>query len=47
MRKNQSVERLKAESEKCLAQSEKICDEKVEFETAIYAKVRKISELMI
>lgn len=43
MRKTQSVERLKAESEKCLAQSEKICDEKVEFETAIYAKVREIS----
>uniref|UniRef100_A0A9I9DI37 DNA repair protein XRCC4 n=1 Tax=Cucumis melo TaxID=3656 RepID=A0A9I9DI37_CUCME len=38
VRKTQSVERLKAESEKCLAQSEKICDEKVEFETAIYAK---------
>lgn len=38
VRKTQSFERLKVESEKCLAQSEKICDEKVEFETAIYAK---------
>ncbi|XP_038888651.1 DNA repair protein XRCC4 [Benincasa hispida] len=38
VRKTQLFERLKSESERCLAQSEKICDEKVEFETAIYAK---------
>lgn len=31
------------EAEKCLAQSEKINDEKVEFESAIYEKVCSIS----
>ena len=43
MRKTQSFEKLKVESEKCLAQSERICEEKVEFETALYAKVLKVS----
>ncbi|XP_022971997.1 DNA repair protein XRCC4 isoform X2 [Cucurbita maxima] len=38
VRKTQSFEKLKVESEKCLAQSERICEEKVEFETALYAK---------
>ncbi|KAF5466012.1 hypothetical protein F2P56_015971 [Juglans regia] len=38
VRKTQSFERLKVEAEKCLAQSEKINDEKVEFESAIYEK---------
>lgn len=37
-RKTQSFERLKVESEKCLAQSETINHEKEEFESAIYAK---------
>lgn len=39
VRKTQSFERLKVESEKCLAQSEKITNEKMEFESALYAKV--------
>lgn len=43
VRKTQSFERLKVEAEKCLAQSEKINDEKVEFESAIYEKVCSIS----
>ncbi|GLT61060.1 hypothetical protein SLA2020_337950 [Shorea laevis] len=38
VRKTQSFERLKVEAEQCIAQSEKINDEKVEFENAIYAK---------
>ncbi|CAN1841177.1 DNA repair protein XRCC4 [Linum perenne] len=38
VRKTQSFERIKGEAEKCLAQSEKYCSEKVEFESAIYAK---------
>ncbi|KAM0985393.1 hypothetical protein PS2_012426 [Malus domestica] len=38
VRKTQSFERLKVEAEKCLAQSEKITNEKIEFESAIYAK---------
>ncbi|KAF3456857.1 hypothetical protein FNV43_RR01511 [Rhamnella rubrinervis] len=38
VRKNHSFERLKVESEKCLAQSEKINNEKMEFESAIYSK---------
>ncbi|CAA6662735.1 unnamed protein product [Spirodela intermedia] len=36
--KRQSFERLKAEAEKCLAQSEKYCIEKKEFEDATYGK---------
>ncbi|CAN0904420.1 DNA repair protein XRCC4 [Linum grandiflorum] len=39
VRKTQSFERMKGEAEKCLAQSDKYCSEKVEFESAIYAKV--------
>ncbi|KAA8548759.1 hypothetical protein F0562_000443 [Nyssa sinensis] len=38
VRKTQSVERLKVEAEKCLAQSEKFSNEKAEFESVIYAK---------
>ncbi|XP_042515743.1 DNA repair protein XRCC4 [Macadamia integrifolia] len=38
VRKTQSFERMKLEAEKSLAQSEKICSEKAEFESAIYAK---------
>lgn len=37
--KTQSFERLKVEAEKCLAQSERFNNEKLEFESAIYAKV--------
>ncbi|CAK9176734.1 unnamed protein product [Ilex paraguariensis] len=36
--KAQSCEKLKVEAEKCLAQSERFSNEKVEFESAIYAK---------
>lgn len=36
--KTQSFERLKVEAEKCLAQSERFNNEKVEFESAVYAK---------
>lgn len=39
VRKTRSYERMKAEAEKCLVQSEKICSEKLEFENAVYAKV--------
>ncbi|XP_050386569.1 DNA repair protein XRCC4-like isoform X1 [Argentina anserina] len=38
VRKTQSFERLKVEAEKCLTQSENIANEKMEFESAIYAK---------
>ncbi|XXG41134.1 hypothetical protein AAC387_Pa01g1669 [Persea americana] len=38
VRKTQSFERLRAEAEKCLAQSEKFNNEKREFESAVYAK---------
>ncbi|PSS01400.1 DNA repair protein [Actinidia chinensis var. chinensis] len=38
VRKTQSVERLRGEAEKCLAQSEKFSNEKADFEDAIYAK---------
>ncbi|XP_021801852.1 DNA repair protein XRCC4-like isoform X1 [Prunus avium] len=38
VRKTQSFERLKVEAEKCLALSEKLTNEKIEFESAIYAK---------
>ncbi|KAF6173466.1 hypothetical protein GIB67_027161 [Kingdonia uniflora] len=38
VRKTQSFERLKMEAGKCLEQSEKFKNEKVEFESAIYAK---------
>lgn len=37
--KTKSNEKLKAEAEKCLAQSEKFQTEKAEFETTIYSKV--------
>ncbi|KAM6545635.1 hypothetical protein CsatB_026371 [Cannabis sativa] len=40
--KTQSFERLKVEAEKSLAQSEKISKEKVEFESALYAKFLKV-----
>lgn len=36
--KNHYVDQLKAEAEKCLAQSEKFTNEKIEFESATYAK---------
>ncbi|KAK3417401.1 DNA repair protein XRCC4 [Eucalyptus grandis] len=36
--KTKSFDRLKVEAEKCLAQSEKFNNEKMEFESAIYAK---------
>ncbi|KDP34824.1 hypothetical protein JCGZ_11186 [Jatropha curcas] len=36
--KTRSFERMKEEAEKCLAQSEKFNSEKMEFESAIYAK---------
>ncbi|XP_024035040.1 DNA repair protein XRCC4 [Citrus clementina] len=36
--KTQSFERLKVEAEKCLAQSERFKNEKLEFESAVYAK---------
>ncbi|KZV47405.1 hypothetical protein F511_07819 [Dorcoceras hygrometricum] len=36
--KTQSFDRLKAEAEKCLAQSEKVTSEKLEFESEIYGK---------
>ncbi|PKI58559.1 hypothetical protein CRG98_021022 [Punica granatum] len=39
VRKTKSFERLKVETEKCLAWSESFSNEKTEFESAIYAKV--------
>ncbi|GAV69614.1 XRCC4 domain-containing protein [Cephalotus follicularis] len=36
--KTRSFERLKVEAEKCLSQSERFSNEKMEFESAIYAK---------
>ncbi|KAL1192703.1 DNA repair protein XRCC4 [Cardamine amara subsp. amara] len=36
--KTRSFEKMKSEAEKCLAQGEKICNEKTEFETETYAK---------
>ncbi|CAH2052967.1 unnamed protein product [Thlaspi arvense] len=36
--KTRSFEKMKSEAEKCLAQGEKVCKEKVEFEDATYAK---------
>ncbi|KAL6209702.1 hypothetical protein ACLB2K_020642 [Fragaria x ananassa] len=39
VRKTQSFERLKVEAEMCLIQSERIANEKIEFESAVYAKV--------
>ncbi|CAN1286667.1 DNA repair protein XRCC4 [Linum perenne] len=38
VRKTRSFERIRGEAEKCLEQSDKYCSEKVEFESAIYAK---------
>ena len=35
----QSFEKMRAEAEKCLAQSERYCTEKKEFEDAVYSKV--------
>lgn len=37
--KTKANEKLKAEAEKCLEQSEKFQNEKAEFETKIYSKV--------
>lgn len=39
VRKTQSSEKLKLEAEKCLEQSERFTNEKIEFESEIYAKV--------
>lgn len=39
VRKTELFEQMKVESEKCLAQSERITIEKVEFESEMYAKV--------
>ncbi|CAN8270462.1 unnamed protein product [Cochlearia groenlandica] len=36
--KTRSFEKMRSEAEKCLAQGEKLCDEKTEFENATYAK---------
>lgn len=36
--KTRSFERMKSEAEKCLAQGERLCSEKMEFEDATYAK---------
>ncbi|GLJ18131.1 hypothetical protein SUGI_0320300 [Cryptomeria japonica] len=38
VRKTRSFDRMKVEAEKCLAQSEKFKNEKIEFESAIYVK---------
>ncbi|XP_008777145.1 DNA repair protein XRCC4 [Phoenix dactylifera] len=38
VRKTQSLEKLKAEAERCLLQSEKFNNEKAEFESAVYSK---------
>uniref|UniRef100_A0A2P2JW10 DNA-repair protein XRCC4 n=2 Tax=Rhizophora mucronata TaxID=61149 RepID=A0A2P2JW10_RHIMU len=38
VRKTQAFSQMKEEAEKCLAQSEKFCSDKIEFESAIYAK---------
>ncbi|KAI4345760.1 hypothetical protein L6164_012856 [Bauhinia variegata] len=38
VRKTESFENMKVEAEKCLAQNERLTNEKVEFEDAIYAK---------
>ena len=38
MNKTRSFERMKSEAEKCLAQGERLCSEKMEFEDATYAK---------
>lgn len=40
--KTKSFERLKMEAEKCLTQSERFSKEKMEFESATYAKVRDL-----
>ncbi|KAK1379893.1 hypothetical protein POM88_026637 [Heracleum sosnowskyi] len=42
VRKSQLSEKLKEEAEKCLAQSEKFCSEKAEFETAVYEKFLRV-----
>lgn len=36
---NELFEKMKVEAEKCLAQSERIANERLEFESEIYAKV--------
>ncbi|CAH8261502.1 unnamed protein product [Arabidopsis lyrata] len=36
--KTRSFEKMKCEAERCLAQGEKLCEEKTEFENATYAK---------
>ncbi|KAK8936875.1 DNA repair protein XRCC4 [Platanthera zijinensis] len=40
VRKTQSFEKLKVEAERCLLQSQTFCNEKSEFESAAYAKVK-------
>lgn len=45
--RNQSLEKLKMEAEKCFVQSEKFCNEKEEFESAIYAKVCALNFLSL
>ncbi|KAL8104986.1 hypothetical protein AgCh_028954 [Apium graveolens] len=42
VRKTQLSEKLKEEAEKCLAQSEKFCTEKAEFETEVYEKFLRV-----
>ncbi|KAL1806461.1 hypothetical protein DCAR_0832261 [Daucus carota subsp. sativus] len=42
VKKTQLSEKLKEEAEKCLAQSEKFCSEKAEFETAVYEKFLRV-----
>lgn len=39
VRKTELYEKMKVEAEKCLAQSERIANERVEFESETYAKV--------
>lgn len=39
MKKTEAFEKLKAEAEKCLIQSEKLSIEKEEFESEVYTKV--------
>lgn len=39
VRKTQAFDKLKAEAERCLQQSERFSNEKVEFESSVYSKV--------
>lgn len=38
MNKTRSFEKVESEAEKCLAQGERLCSEKMEFEDATYSK---------